>query len=71
MVKAWIYNRVPQAYPHNVEVKFIGGDPRVVFASRIEEFCYNEQGELLSIEAPEDISQEEIKLNGMSEEQIE
>ena len=57
-VKGWINNQAPKAYPDNVEIKYMGGDPRIVIVRTQEEICYNEQGDTINIEMLEILSNE-------------
>ena len=52
---------MPDVYSHNVVIKYMGGDPRIVFVKTFEEECYV-KGELASIGTVEEVS-EETKIN--------
>lgn len=56
-VKAWLKERATVAYPNTVEIKYVGGDPRVHFVSTFEESCFL-NGQLMSIDKIEEKSEE-------------
>jgi hypothetical protein len=68
-VKAWLKEVAPVKYPHNVQINYIGGDPRIAFQSIFEERCYL-NGQLQSIDKVEEIG-EETKINTFGADAIE
>jgi len=69
-VKEWIQGgRAANLYPNNVEIKYVGGDPRIAFVRTYEEECYL-NGQLMGINQVVDVS-DETKINDFNAERIE
>lgn len=57
-MKNWIKERAVTVYSEKLEVKYVGGDPRIVFINTYEEQCFNADGELISTLHAEVVSKE-------------
>lgn len=69
MIRGWLRERAPAAYAQSVEIKYVGGDPRVAFASSWDEECYV-NGELVGTERVEEVG-EETNIKTFSVERLE